>query len=303
MPAARPQCTIGAGDRADAVGIADRHGRRLVGRGRIAQRALDEEVHDGDGDVGEQQRGDRLVDAAIVPQPAGEADPDRADQHRRDRHDRQADDRPASRRVTSGMAIAAAEKPPSTSAPSAADHGQADARGNGEGKPGQDQRRGALQRVLDGEGRAEAAGPDQAEEGRPATCRAASRKIEKSTADATSAPTGMTTASIMRIVRGLKPPRSIDGEATMAVMSGLRRRVARPSMLLMPKPLCCRVAPGNARRCDGRRQIARRPSERSGDRALDAFEQVVHAVEHRIVIVHRVLSMTTLPVLSLSGPT
>ena len=197
---------VGAGDRADAVGVADRHGRRLVGRGRIAQRALDEEVHDGDGDVGEQQRRDRLVDAAIVAQPAGEADPDAADQHRRQRHDRQRRRHGGTPPVTSGMATAAAAKPPSTSAPSAADHGQADARRNGEGEAGEDQRRRALQRVLDREGTSRSR---RSRSGRRTSigdlAEHEQEEREDARADATSAPTGMTTASIMRDACTVEP--------------------------------------------------------------------------------------------------
>ena len=63
---------------ASPIGVVD----GLLGLAGIAQRALDEEVHDGDGDVGEQQAGDRLVDAAIVAQHADEADPDAADGRR-----------------------------------------------------------------------------------------------------------------------------------------------------------------------------------------------------------------------------
>jgi hypothetical protein len=51
------------------LAVADRRCRGLVGARRIAQRALDEEVHDRDGDIEQQQARDRLVDAAIVTQP------------------------------------------------------------------------------------------------------------------------------------------------------------------------------------------------------------------------------------------
>ena len=57
---------VGAGNLADHIGVADRLGRGLVGIGRVAQRAFDEEIHDRDADIGQQQRGDRLVDAARV---------------------------------------------------------------------------------------------------------------------------------------------------------------------------------------------------------------------------------------------
>ena len=76
---------VGAGDFADHIGVADRLGRGLVGVARVAQHAFDEEVHDGDADIGQQQRRNGLVDAARVAQIAGDADPDRADRDRRRR--------------------------------------------------------------------------------------------------------------------------------------------------------------------------------------------------------------------------
>ena len=51
----------------------------------IAQRALDEEVHDRDADVGQQQRRDRFVDAARVAEIARDRDPDRRRRRRRPR--------------------------------------------------------------------------------------------------------------------------------------------------------------------------------------------------------------------------
>ena len=56
----------------------------------------------------------------------------------------------------------------------------------------------------------------------------------------------MIKASIMRIVRGLRPLRSIEGEATMAVIVLPPSPGFKALMLLMPKPLCCRVKPGDA---------------------------------------------------------
>ena len=50
------------------------------------QRALDEVVHEGDGDIGEQQARDRLVDAAPLPQRACNGDPGAARDHGGDRH-------------------------------------------------------------------------------------------------------------------------------------------------------------------------------------------------------------------------
>ena len=80
MPNSEAPMDLGAGNRSDHIGLAERLGRRLVRVGEVAQRALDEEVHDRDADIGQQQRGDRLVDAARIAQEAGEADPEAADQ-------------------------------------------------------------------------------------------------------------------------------------------------------------------------------------------------------------------------------
>jgi len=68
------------------VGVADRHRGRLVGIGQVAQRTFDEEIHDGDADIGQQQRRDGLVDAARVAQVAGKADPQRTRQRAHRRH-------------------------------------------------------------------------------------------------------------------------------------------------------------------------------------------------------------------------
>ncbi len=80
---ARPQCTAMPGILGTAVGGADRQGRGLHRLVEIAQRPFDEEVHDRDGDIGQQQRRDRLVDAPLVAEPAGEADPEAAGRDRR----------------------------------------------------------------------------------------------------------------------------------------------------------------------------------------------------------------------------
>ncbi len=157
-----PPVHVRAGEGADHVGVADGKGRGLVGRTRIAQGALDEEVHDGDGDVGEEQRGDRLVDAPRMPQIARKADPQCADEDRRRSHHgeqhefrRDPDQRQSDRRC------AEARQHQRTLT---AYHDQADARRDGHRQRRQDERRSALQRVLQRERRPETAAPEQAVE-------------------------------------------------------------------------------------------------------------------------------------------
>ena len=73
---------VHARDVADAERVVDCGGRRLVQARRVAQRSLDDLVHQGDGDIGHQQAGDRLVHPAILPERADRADPDAADDRR-----------------------------------------------------------------------------------------------------------------------------------------------------------------------------------------------------------------------------
>ena len=150
---------VGTGDRADHVVVADREGRGLVGGAWIAQRAFDEEVHDGDGDVGQKQRGDRLVDAALVAQVAGEPDPDGAGRDGGQRHHGQQHDR---RRVADQrQGDCSRREPREHERALPADHDETDAGGDGHRQRGVNEGSGALQGVLDGERRAEAAAPDE----------------------------------------------------------------------------------------------------------------------------------------------
>ena len=153
---------VGARNFADHVGVAERLGRWLVGVRDVAQHALDEEVHDRDADVGQQQRRDRLVDAPRVAQEAGESDPEGADDHGEHRHDRECDERRRDAdhrdRDSGGGKAAKHERA------LAADHDEAKTRGNRHRERGQDERRRALQRVLEREGRSEAASPDIVDE-------------------------------------------------------------------------------------------------------------------------------------------
>src|SRR5688572_154017 len=183
--------------------------------------------------------------------------------------------------LTSGMAIPAAEKPPSTRAPSAPIKVRPMRAGMAKASPVR----------MSGAERCSVFWMEKDDPNPPVQIRlkkvigdlpSSIRKIEKSPADATSAPTGMIKASIMRIVRGLKPLRSIEGEATMAVIVRLRRRVSRPLCCSCPNPFVAHVKPGDAMG-DGRSP----PPLRSGCGTLDAFQQIAHAVEDRIIIVHR----------------
>ena len=162
---------VGAGNLADHIGLTDRHGRGLVGIGEVAQHAFDEEVHDGDADIGQQQRGDRLVDAAGVAQIADNADPERADDHAGDRHHGERDERRRlveHQRDRDHRGDEAAEHQRAL----AADHDEADARRHRDGERGEDQRRRALQRVLQRKGGAEAAALHELEELDRRLCRA-----------------------------------------------------------------------------------------------------------------------------------
>ena len=125
---------------ADHVGVADRRVDGLLGLAGIAQRALDEEVHDRDGDVGQQQAGDGLVDAAIVAQHADEADPDGAGQRRGDdhhRHDEPAASAQPMKRDGDRRRGEAAEHQRAL----AADDDQAEPRRDRDAERGEDQRR------------------------------------------------------------------------------------------------------------------------------------------------------------------
>ena len=88
----------------------------------------------GDGDVGEQQARDRLVHAAVLPERAGQRDPEPAHDHR-PRRPSPASRRPAPRRPGDARSTAAA-RPPSTSAPFAADHHQPGLRGQRDAERG-----------------------------------------------------------------------------------------------------------------------------------------------------------------------
>ncbi len=192
MPAARPQCTSVPGMvpimLASPIGTVD----GLLAEAGSRSSAFDEEVHDGDGDVGEQQRGDRLVDAArsgaasrrwpIQTAPAAmavSAITAMASQSGAPAADERDGDRGGREAAEHQRALAADH-----------DRGRC-AAGMAKASAGEDERGGALQRVLEREGGAEAAAPDQREELGRATCRASAGRCENSTAETTSAPTGI----------------------------------------------------------------------------------------------------------------
>ena len=128
---------------------------RLAG---IAQRALDEVVEHGDGDIGEEQARDRLVHAAVLPERAGQRDPEPARDHPRDGH-RQLDchRRRAGQEMPGDGGGEAAEH----ERPFAADHHQPGLRGHRDAERGQDERGRARQRVLPRERAREPAAVDQ----------------------------------------------------------------------------------------------------------------------------------------------
>jgi hypothetical protein len=57
--------------------LGQRKGRRLVQAGRVAQRPFDPVLEQADGHIGQQQAADGFVDAAVLPQPARQHDPQR----------------------------------------------------------------------------------------------------------------------------------------------------------------------------------------------------------------------------------
>ena len=161
--------------------------------------------------------------------------------------------------LTSGMAIAAAEKPPSTSAPSAPIKVRPMRAGMAKARPVR----------MSGAERCSVFCMEKDEPKPPVQIRlkkvagdlpSRRRKIEKSTADARQRAErdddGLDHADRARVeAAALDRGRGDDGGHFLPPSPGFKA-----VMLLMPKPLCCRVTPGNTRRCDGRRQIdAARP--------------------------------------------
>ena len=200
---------VGAGNVADHVVLADRHGRRLVGRTRIAQQPLDEEVHDRDGDIGQQQRRDRLVDAARMAQPAGDGDPAPAGDHPGRRHQRSwsADRRAAGdQRNGDGRGGETAEHQRALGA----DHRQADLGGDGEGKARSGSAARSAAACSGRKTRCRSRRATAARRNRPATCRGPGGRSKTATPEAISAPSGITTFSAAARHRALSEPLIAD---------------------------------------------------------------------------------------------
>ena len=117
MPSTRPQWTSVPGMLPIMSASGSAIARRLVEARRIAHHAFDELVEHGDGDIGQQQGRDRLVDAAPMAQRARHGDPRRAGDHAGDRHDG-LHDRAAAHGRRSADRSAIAATPPITNAPS-----------------------------------------------------------------------------------------------------------------------------------------------------------------------------------------
>ncbi len=138
---------VGARDRADHVGGTDLAGRWLVETGRVAHRALHQMIEDRERDIDQQQTRDRFVDAAKLPKPAREHDPETSAQHagayhRELHHYRRC---PLQhQRCTGGGQGANQERP------FAADDDHAELGGQSGAQRRQDQRRRARQTVLPG---------------------------------------------------------------------------------------------------------------------------------------------------------
>ena len=145
---------VGAGDRADHVGGGDRLRRGLVEARGIAHRPFDEMVQERDGDIDEEQAGDRLVDAAIMAQAADQRDPGAAREHAGASHGELDRERRATRQREPG---GGRRQPADDEGALAADDDHAELRRERGAERGQDEGRGAGQRVLPGEPGAEGA--------------------------------------------------------------------------------------------------------------------------------------------------
>ena len=244
MPKTRPQCTSRPGSVPEHVGVADRGGRGLVQARRVAQRALDEVVEQRDRDVGEQQAADRLVDAAVLAQRAGQRDPAAppaimpADGHRQlDRRPARApaQEMPGARRRRARRAPA----PLRRRSPSARPRGQRGA------ERGQDQRRRARAACSATRTRAERRRGRSARRPRAGSA-PSDRHEERRTDDACAA--GAARRRRSRAIRGSAEARPLG--PAVASVGGVGPRHVRP----------CRAS----------------------DLPDDALDQVVHLLEHDV---------------------
>ena len=147
----------GGRDRADHQALADGPRRGLEHLAEIADGPGDEVVHHGDGDVVQEQRRDRLVDAAPVPERAGHSDPEAATESTGQAHQR---DRERWRQSTEVDAGEHGRHAPDDQRALAADHQQSRARGQRRAERGEHDRRGLGQRLFEREPGAEAAGDE-----------------------------------------------------------------------------------------------------------------------------------------------
>ena len=139
---------------AEHVGVANRMSRRFVKAARIAQQAFDEMIEQGYRDIGQQQTGDGLVDAAVLPKRTRECDPQPAQQHGEQRHCQLHQDRWHAAEI---MPRDGRGQSAEYQRAFAADDHQPCLRRQRDAERGEDQRRGAHQRILPGEGAAERA--------------------------------------------------------------------------------------------------------------------------------------------------
>ena len=241
------------------------------GSAGFAENALDEEVDDGDRDIGQQQARDRLVDAAGVPHPTDQADPAGADddggQPHRQRNEHRW--RPIDRE---GWQSHAAEKPAMTSAPSppmtirpmrAGMATQSAVRISGAARTS----------VFCHENSVPNPPRAMRKKNSPATCRGRAGRSRTTRPRRRSAPTGM-----MKVSRTIMQPRADTHGSNCRVWTALP-----PSRSARTKP-----AVAATRRCRSRATVecAQQPSDgparmqaRSGDRSDDALDQIVHAPE------------------------
>jgi hypothetical protein len=145
---------VRAGDAADEEALLEREGRGLVEAGGVAQRPFHQVLEEADGDVGEQQAADGLVDSratgADQPASASHRAPASAPARQHQQRAREAAERERMRQRRRGQ-------PSQHQGAFAADDGEAGAGRNRDAQGGEHQRRGALQRVLPGEPVAERA--------------------------------------------------------------------------------------------------------------------------------------------------
>src|SRR5436190_2571232 len=149
---------VHAWDQTDHVALAHVPARRSVEDERIAHWAAHEVVHQGDGDIVEKKTADRLVDAPVIAQAAGETDPEPARRHTSEHH--RGDDRPVRSARKDRRDRYGGERSDDQGA-LGADHDEPEPSRQGGTERGEHQRRRPLQRVLPGEPASEGAAVDR----------------------------------------------------------------------------------------------------------------------------------------------